>query len=347
MAVMEARKVESQAGVKVVQERAREQMLKRALTNAVVDKFRMKKAMVAKAALGMKMAGVATKAKFGHLKHLAQAKIKAMATASTKIAKQLFEARRKIKQQNAKIRFLKSKLVLEHRRALRRESQIADNIKKKEDSFWSKQMDTLRAQTAKDEGRMNTKVQSAVKQSAKVSKEAMLDEKRMQKKFMGLKSMTAGAKAIEAVKVHKNDAQITEDNIRLKKENAELHEQLGVWQKKAAEFASAQEGQKNANKRLVRLIHKVSREREDSDKVAAAASADADMAKAQLRNVKSKLDFPKNFTKPGSKETPAEKREINSLLKTPTEGKASKTKAAAVPAPSKVIGNAEVKVGKP
>ena len=109
----------------------------------------------------------------------------------------------------------------------------------------------------------------------------------------------------------------------------------------------AQEGQKNANKRLVRLIHKVSREREDSDKVAAAASADADMAKAQLRNVKSKLDFPKNFTKPGSKETPAEKREINSLLKTPTEGKASKTKAAAVPAPSKVIGNAEVKVGKP
>jgi len=347
MAVMQARKVEAQVGVKVMQEKAREQMLKQALTNAVADKFRMKRALVAKAAMGLKVASMQNKNQVQGLQHMAQAKIKALATASTKIAQQLFEARRKIKQQAAKIRFLKSKLVLEHRRALRKESQIADRIKSKEDSFWSKQMDTQRAQTTRDEGSMNQRVQSAVKQSAKVSNEAMHDEKRMQKKLVGLKSMKAEAKVTEAVKVHKSDSELTKDNTRLHKENADLHEQLGLWQKKAAQFASAQEGQRNANKRLVHLIHKVSREREDSDKAAAAASADANIVKAQLRNVKSKLDFPKNFTKPGSKETHGEKQEIDSLLKTPTLGKGPETKGAAKPESSKVIGNAKVKVGEP
>lgn len=233
--------------------------------------------------------------------------------------------------------------MLDHKRALRKESQIADSIKKKEDSFWSKQMNTVRSQAAKEEGSLNNKVQSAVTQSAKVSNEAMHDEKLMQKKLMGLKSMKAEAKVVEAVKVHKNDAEITEDNVRLQKENADLHEQLGVWQKKAAQFASAQEGQKNANKRLVRLIHKVSREREDSDKVAQAATAKADLANAKLGDRKRKL----NFTKPGSKET--SKETINGRIKTSTLGKLgpSKTKGVTKTKPGGLMGRAAVNVAKP
>merc|ERR1712159_722256 len=102
----------------------------------------------------------------------------------------------------------------------------------------------------------------------------MKDEKAMEKKTMGMTGIRVQAEKQLAAKPQKNDSEITDDNIRLHKENADLHEQLHTWQQKAAHFAAAEEGQKNANKRLVALVHKTAREREDSDKLAQKANAE-------------------------------------------------------------------------
>lgn len=307
----EAQEEKAEAGVDTFKEKQREGLLKKALTRAVTDKMRLQRASASQAAQ-MKVAAESQEAHdIRALKQMSQGNIKSMAAAATKIAKQLFEAKRTIKRDQATISYLKSKMVLQQRQNVRRQGQIANAVEKKESAFWNKQMSNLRTQNAQSEGALNNKVSTAVAQSTKATETAIRDEKRI-----AGNSQNVAGKLQAAMKEQKEeeqtDSELARKNKRLTREYADLKHEASVWRSKAAKLGAENEGHRNANAKLIALVHKISRQREDAEKKTVSVAAQLDVAKAKLRSFEGQFKV--------SADPAAAKQQYNNLMSTPCFG---------------------------
>merc|ERR1711998_368562 len=95
------------------------------------------------------------------LKKLAQTRIHAMARATQRIAKQLFEAKDTIKADNSRIKYLKSKIVLMERQYARQSDELASSIEKKESRFWNQQMTNEEKQAEKQRVELQSQLSHA------------------------------------------------------------------------------------------------------------------------------------------------------------------------------------------
>jgi len=200
------------------------------------------------------------------LKKLAQTKIHAMARTATKVATQLLRAKEQIKRDNARIRYLKSKVLLQDRRNRRKQDQLAHDIETKESRFWNKQLSDVEKRALAEKNKLADDLMHSEGQAANVSASVLASQQAMQNMQMPLE-----AQAIARKMADKNQRRIEElesKNEKLETKLKNTERELDKTRGKAAMQAAVLIGKDKANKNLVQLIDKVNNKRREAEQAA-------------------------------------------------------------------------------
>lgn len=226
------------------------------------------------------------------LKRIAQTRIHAMASATQKIAKQLFEAKDQIKTDHSRIKYLKSKIVLMGRQYARQSEELASNIEKKESSFWNAQMTQEEKDALKRQNKLKGELSKANSEAAKVTKGALDSQKAMEAMKLPLEAKKIAAQLENDDK--KTIQEMTDKTAKQKVKIDMLESSLENLRAKYEKQNAVLESKDKANKDLVALVGKVNVEKQEAQEAAESNAAQVQIEHQKVVDDKENLDVAPN-----------------------------------------------------
>jgi len=239
------------------------------------------------------------------LQYVFQKKILAMVRASKKIALRALRAKRAHKADEAKLRYLKSRLQLQTRQGRRKQKEIRRTVTGQENRLWGKRLEKVGHRARHMKSRLEHELVEEQKRAAKLARQALKSQRALETLPSAAKRLATQMQQHNALKIK----QLIKSKAKLKVKVEKFRRELYAAKKKFITKNATIYGKGRANKKLVKLVHKVKDHMIDAEGRAQRNAMDAKLATDALAKI---------LKKKTNNLTP--KEQLNKLLSTPCEG---------------------------